>query len=568
MEELDLAKIKIGAYSRKSTDGKDRQALSLNDQKRELEPVIKQKSLKIVANYLGDEYGERRTAHKLGRPIFNRLMSHVESGAVNGILVWHPNRLARNPVDAARIIYAMDEGQLLTIITPRRVYYNTPEDKKELGHMFVESKGSSDDNSVAVKRGLKTKREMGHPPGRAMIGYRNSIFNDKGKNEWLVDEERFSVVRELWRLLLTGNYSVMELLEEAHERNLTARPTRKHPLGKSVSRSHLYKIFKDRRYCGQFESPKGSDKWFPGAYTPMITEDEYWEGQTYLGDKGMRRPKGKHRFPFSGLMRCGRCGSGRTPDVKYVTLKDGRVKRLVYYVCNRKKDPNCHERSIEESELMTQVDALLERITIPERLQKWAIETLHEVRKEEAQSHQTVLANKQAELGKVDEQLHSLLLTFTSPQNQDHSLVSEQEYKSLRDDLLKRKNDLQGDVQAQGKVVEDWLELSERTFNFARYARVWFAQGDLMTKRAIFNALGSKLTVTEQKVAIELRPVFRLIQENLPAVEAEIQKVRSPIFVEAKGFNAPSCDNFLSGRRVRDSNPRCLATHTLSKRAH
>ncbi len=165
-----------------------------------------------------------------------------------------------------------------------------------------------------------------------------------------------------------------------------------------------------------------------------------------------------------------------------------------------------------------------------------------------------MLANKQTELRKTDEQLHNLLLMFTSPQNQGGSLVSESDYKSLRDELLQRKNALQSDVQAQGKVVEEWLALSERTFNFARYARVWFAQGDLMTKRAIFNALGSKLTVKSQRVAVELRPVFRLIQENLPAVEAEVQKVRSSFYAETKGFSAPTCTDFPSGRAHKDSN--------------
>ena len=32
--------------------------------------------------------------------------------------------------------------------------------------------------------------------------------------------------------------------------------------------------------------------------------------------------------------------------------------------------------------------------------------------------------------------------------------------------------------------------------------------------------------------------------------------------------NEPEKDSFDKLRRVRDSNPRCLATHTLSKRAH
>lgn len=78
------------------------------------------------------------------------------------------------------------------------------------------------------------------------------------------------------------------------------------------------------------------------------------------------------------------------------------------------------------------------------------------------------------------------------------------------------------------------MELSERTFNFARYARVWFAKGNMETKRAIFASLGSHLVIKDQKLNVGLHPFFKVIFENLDAVEKELIKVRTSESVVSK----------------------------------
>ena len=166
----DTTQIKYIAYSRKSTEGEERQILSLDDQKREIEEIERKDNLKVVERYLGSEKGESQSAHKRGRPIFNHIMRQIEAGKAGGLLVWHPNRLARNAYDGGLIITLMDEGKLFEIRTPHRTYRNTPDDKFFLQLEFGMAKKSSDDNGVAVKRGLKTKVQMGLCPGRAPLG--------------------------------------------------------------------------------------------------------------------------------------------------------------------------------------------------------------------------------------------------------------------------------------------------------------------------------------------------------------------------------------------------------------
>jgi len=50
---------------------------------------------------------ESKSAFKPGRPIFKQLMQKIKDGEADGIVAYHPNRLARNEIDSAEVTYAL-----------------------------------------------------------------------------------------------------------------------------------------------------------------------------------------------------------------------------------------------------------------------------------------------------------------------------------------------------------------------------------------------------------------------------------------------------------------------------
>ena len=46
------------------------------------------------------------------RTVFEEMLREVEKGEAQGIIAWHPDRLARNSIDGGRIIYLLDTGKL------------------------------------------------------------------------------------------------------------------------------------------------------------------------------------------------------------------------------------------------------------------------------------------------------------------------------------------------------------------------------------------------------------------------------------------------------------------------
>jgi hypothetical protein len=65
-------------------------------------------------------------------------------------------------------------------------------------------------------------------------------------------------------------------------------------------------------------------------------------------------------------MACGLCGSGISADEKYKKLKNGSIKSHIYYGCTKARDKNCKCGYIAETELVKQLQILLDGIKINE----------------------------------------------------------------------------------------------------------------------------------------------------------------------------------------------------------
>ena len=387
-----------------------------------------------------------------------------------------------------------------------------------------QSKYSSDKLSKDVKRGMDKKAQSGWRPGLATLGYLNSKTNFKGEQVIYNDPTRFNQVKRMWQILLTGNYTIPDIYNVVNnEWKMTMPATRKRPERK-MQLSCLYKIFTNPFYYGWYEWPIGSDNWIQGKHEAMITAEEFNRVQFLLGKKGKQKPH-THRFAFTGLVRCGSCGAMITAEEKWKYQKNGKVHHYIYYHCTKKINPDCTEKSLELDEFSKQVDKRILKISISEKFKDWAIRYLHEVRQNEAISHEETLLSKHKKLENVVAQIDNLLLKYTSPENSEGEIMTGEEYTRHRSALLKEKSALEAELSKVGKKFEEWLDLSERTFNFACYARMWFDKGDMDVKRTIFACIGSNLFLKLQIVDITLQKPFETIFEGLPEASAEFERL-------------------------------------------
>jgi len=347
-------RVKYCLYARKSTESEERQVLSIDSQIKEMLQLAEKENLEVVTMKR-----ESHSAKETGqRPIFNEIIEEIKQEKFNGILTWAPDRISRNAGDLGKIVDLMDSGALLEIRTFGQRFSNNPNEKFLLMILGSQAKLENDNRGINVKRGLRTRVEMGLWPGVAPLGYLNQNRMDK-KCQIIIDPQRAPVIKKMFEKVAHEQYSGRKVYNWLkHELNFYTRGN------KSLTLGGVYRIINNPFYYGVFEHPKESGNWYTGKHEPIINQELFEKAKVQLKrDQIVRENK---EFAFTKLFTCGYCGSGISAEEKWKPLKDGTSAHYIYYGCTRARDRNCKNKYIREEELITELLKILDKVNINE----------------------------------------------------------------------------------------------------------------------------------------------------------------------------------------------------------
>ena len=516
---------------------------SIESQEKELKRVAQEDGLDIV-----DIFREEKSAHTRGRAKFGDMLDRLEKGEANAIFAWHGNRLARNAYDGGWIITLMDEGKIAEVKTPHRTYYNAPDDKFFLQLEFGIAKKDSDDKSKVVKRGLKTKCEKGQMPGVAPMGYLNTPELAGGSRYIKKDLERFDLLKQAWDMMASGKYSVDHIRETMDKEWKFKTRQFKRQGGVPIGFSHLYRMFNDSFYYGEFEYPRGSGEIYHHDQ-PMIDKDIFDKVQFIFGKKIKAKPHTKN-FAFTGLMKCGECGATITAEEKWKKQKNGNIHHYIYYHCTKRINRNCSQGSTTEQVLEEQIKAKIDQISIPKDFHLLAMEWLKQKNEKEFENRGTIISSQQRAYTLCVNKLKGLIDMRAGQE------ITAEEYGQRKGGLLEEKGILEKQLANTGQQVNKWLEIAENVFKFASDAKERFETGEWSIKKQILSALGSNLVLKDQILSIDLENAL------LPLEVISKELKRHPIRLEPlkNGTTKRKTDAFASASptllRGWDSNPR------------
>ncbi len=347
-------KIKYCLYCRKSSESEERQILSIESQAKEMLELAEREGLEIV-----EIKRESHSAKETGtRPVFNEIIDGIKQERFNGILTWAPDRISRNAGDLGRIVDLMDQKLLLEIRTYGQIFRNSPNEKFLLMILGSQAKLENDNRGVNVKRGMKTRCEMGLRPGVAPLGYLNEKRMDR-KCHAIVDPVRAPIVKKIFERVANDHWSGRKVYHWLKfELNFKSKGN------KSVSLSSVFLVLQNPFYHGIFEYPVKSGNWYNGKHSPLITKDLFDKAQEQLKRDSVHRES--REFAFTKLMTCGLCGSGITAAEKFKKLKNGEVACYVYYWCTRSRDKNCKSGCLREEDLIQQLIPIIDRLDMNE----------------------------------------------------------------------------------------------------------------------------------------------------------------------------------------------------------
>lgn len=445
-DEAKLPKTKTFVYLRKSQDREDRQVLSIEGQLKVARKLVSQHNLAPV--FLP---AEEQSAYRKGRPIFNDMMDRIEAGECFHILCWDAKRLSRNPYDAGRIIGAMSEGKLLSIITDGQIFHATSADMFYLTIMLGVSKKESDDTSAGVHRGYETKYERGEYPSYAPTGYINVKV---GHNRNIApDPERAPIFLKICEEAATGKYTFDELWKYARDDlAFTSR------YGKPIKRSSLWSMLQNSLYYSYY---KHGGEWHWGEYEPIISKDLFDQVQIAMGWKRKRtRNSTNGSFYAYKILTCAYCGHNLTAYTKQKKLANGETAHYIYYVCTRKsKNVKCREPQIDELSLEEQLEGLISPIQITHEEAQECLRLIRHFHTEMTENRAVRLSDWRKEQKESEKKLAQLLeMRMSEELTHDEFMESKEK---LNDQLVRTKER----IDQTHTNADRWLELAEELFS-------------------------------------------------------------------------------------------------------
>ena len=524
-------------YARKSTESEDRQVASIEAQISELRRLAAGRGVEVA-----EVLTESQSAKSPGRPIFTDLMKRVGKGQVQGILAWKMDRLARNHLDTGAVLQALADGQLERVITIDREYTKDGNDRFigqfELGiaTKFI------DDLRQNVLRGNRARFQRGWPNHNPPLGY----LLDPVTKEVVNDPDRFSLVRRMWDLMLSGTHRPAQICRIANEEwGLTSR-TFKRIGGGAVGLSTVYTIFANKFYMGINQLKSGER--YPGAHQPMVTPEEFERVQQLLAERGRSRPK-RHEFSFTGLFACGSCNCRITAEEHI--KPSGR--RYVYYRCtHQSRTRPCQEKALPEPEVENQIAGFLARLSMPAPVFDWLLALNRRFLNLEQETMEQVQASLKEKLSDLDRQKETLLDLRLRRQVDDE--VYTRKLEALEQSGLSYQHKL-----AQQGRARELTGLVESVLRFAKNAVDVFRAGDMVQKRGIFRAVALNPTIQGQKVLMELKKPFEILSRAAEMSDwcSTVEDIRTWMLETDEYFELPeallTASTSCSVTRSRDS---------------
>ena len=464
---------KFFLYARKSTDVEDKQVLSIEAQITELRAFARNEKFDII-----EELIEKQSAKIPGRPIFNSMLERIERGEANGIISWHPDRLARNSVDGGKIIYLLDCGNILALKFPQFWFEPTPQGKFMLNIAFGQSKYYVDSLSENVKRGMHQKVRRGEYPGLAPFEY----FNDPRTKNVAVDKRRAEILRKTFEFYAQGNSRLEDVSNFLAEQGIKTKNE------KNWKRDKVSFTLSNPFYVGFFKYNK---ELYEGKHEPIISKKIFDIVQNILKQKGRPHHKTKNKAQaFCGMLKCGTCGMGITGEYRVKRQKNGNTHDYIYYHCTKKnKTIKCDEPCIRQESLDEQTSLLLQKFSLSADWATQLTAILEKDKNSDAQSSVAFVQENKSAIENIKTKLQRLLDSYLE---QD---IEREIYLEKKAKFMSEKKSLEEKILTAEQKRNSWLEPM----------RQWIKETENLPQIARENNLFAKKVVAKEIFGSNLR---------------------------------------------------------------
>ena len=502
------ATIRCAIYTRKSTDeGLEQDFNSLDAQREAAESyVASQKAEGWVC--LPDRYDDGGfSGGNIERPALKRLLTDIEAGKVDCIVVYKVDRLSRSLLDFARLIGTFDEYRVSLVSVTQQLNTTSSMGRLTLNVLLSFAQFEREMISERTRDKMHAARKKGKwIGGHPMLGY----DVDPRGGRLVVNETEAVKVRTIFEVYLE-HQSLIETVKKLDERGWTNKRwvTKKgrETGGGPFTKTGLFKLLTNMAYIGKVPF---RGEVYEGEHDAIVSEDLWERVQAILsrnGTTGGKHVRNKYGALLKGLLYCGSCN---TAMIHSHTTKRNRQYR--YYVCTTAQKrgwETCPTKSVPAPEIERFV---VDRIRCIGQDPGVLAETLDQARarnRENVEKLESERAGLQRDLKRHNAEVRKLIRETatnghgTSPATarladvQDRIRAAEQRGTEIREELLALSRELVDERElARALSLFDpvWNTLAPR-----EQARVV----QLLVERVVYDGKAGKVAITFRPTGIK-----------------------------------------------------------------
>lgn len=342
--------MKAAIYTRVSTEMQTEEGFSLDAQLERLRSYCDSQGWTVYDIYTDEGISAKNTE----RPSLKRMMTDISNKCIDVVLVYKLDRLTRNVVDLHQLIQKFEKYGV-GFKSATEVFDTT----SAMGRLFITiiaalAQWERENLAERTKMGqIEMTRQGKWSGGTAAFGY------DYTDGQLVINEAQAMVVREIFNRYNSGHgmKKLLQWLNAPDHPQLAPRKRWTFNAIRYILRNPLYAGYV--RYGYRDEGGRRQQKFIThfGLQEPIIDEHT-WRLATKTREERSKMPlrSGTGTFPFTGVLRCGLCGSALSGRTVYRKNKsEGPPRR--YYICGERvhsnmcRLPMVSEKVIEESVL-------------------------------------------------------------------------------------------------------------------------------------------------------------------------------------------------------------------------
>lgn len=282
--------VRAAVYCRISADPRQHEA-GVQQQEQDCRELAERRGWSVEAVYVDNNKSAWKRDRQ--RPGWDRLMAGLADKAYDAIVVWHGDRLMRQPRDLEDLLDAADHGVQLASPSSQRDL-SDPDDRYILRIEVAHACRSSDDTSRRTRRAHQRLAEAGRSAGG---GTRPFGFEDDRRTHHPTEAP---LVRQAVQRLLAGERlrTVCADWNARGIRTVTGKEWAAFTLRTIVTSP---RIAGWRSYHGQWAAP--------AEWEPIVDADQVRVLAAILTDPNRRVNGNARRYMLTGFAYCGLCGA-------------------------------------------------------------------------------------------------------------------------------------------------------------------------------------------------------------------------------------------------------------------